>query len=340
MQLNFSIKDVAKTAGVSVATVSRVLNNSDKVTGETREKVLRAIKTLGYVPNYSAKSLRTNLSTGIGLVISHDVDYFITFPYFSEFVRGMGQTLSGTDYHLVMVMSTDSRDDISSHLRAFERKVVGGVVLFDVMDNDKRIPILKKYRVPFVVVGRPNLDEDYIYVDSDNVKGGMIATEHLFKIGCKRVLFINGPRGHSASRYRLDGYLKAHKKFGIQIDKKLIIYVKSDSDMKNGYEIVKSSLNRIKFDGIFVSGDFMATGAMKALKDSGIRVGKDIPVVGFDDVPIASMVTPTLTTVKQPIKDIGKAAASTLVDVMDGKNAISKVFDVSLVIRQSTSKEG
>ncbi len=332
-----SIKDVAKLSGVSVATVSRVLNNSDKVTEKTREKVLKTIETLGYVPNYSAKSLRTNLSNGIGLVISHDVNYFITFPYFSEFIRGMGQTLSGSDYHLVMVMSTDSRDDISSHLRAFEKKIVGGVVLFDTMDGDKRIAILKKSNIPFIVVGRPNNVENYVYVDSDNEKGGMIATEHLFKRGCKRILFINGPKGHSASRLRLSGYLKAHEIFGIPVDKDLIVYVKSDSDAKNGYEIVKATLEETNFDGIFASGDLMATGAMKALEESGVRIGKDVPIVGFDDVPIASMISPSLTTIRQPIKDMGATVAKMLVDKMNGKSVRSKIFDVSLVIRKSTS---
>ncbi len=332
-----SIKDVAKLSGVSVATVSRVLNNSDKVTGKTREKVLKTIENLRYVPNYSAKSLRTNISKGIGLVISHDVNYFITFPYFSEFISGMGQTLAGGDYHLVMVMSTDSRNDIGSHLRAFEKKIVGGVVLFDTMDGDKRIAILKKSNIPFIVVGRPNNVENYVYVDSDNEKGGMIATEHLFKRGCKRILFINGPKGHSASRLRLSGYLKAHEMFGIPVDKDLIVYVKSDSDAKNGYEVVKATLEETNFDGIFASGDLMATGAMKALEESGVRIGKDMPIIGFDDVPIASMISPSLTTIRQPIKDMGATVAKMLVDKMNGKSVKSKIFDVSLVIRKSTS---
>jgi len=221
-----------------------------------------------------------------------------------------------------------------------KRNVVDGVVLFDVIDGDDRISLLEEREIPFVVVGRPGgVNEDYTFVDSDNVKGGKIATQHLFDVGCKRVLFINGPKGHAASRYRLNGYLEAHRNFSFPIEEDLIFHVEKDSDMKSGYDITKKALEHLEFDGIFVSGDLMATGAMRAVEDFGLTVGKDVPIVGFDDVPLASLVSPALTTVKQPIKEIGEEAAKILVDKISGKNVKSKIFDVSLIVRKSTCRE-
>ncbi len=332
------IKDVAKVANVSVATVSRVINAFGNVKPETEKKVLQAIRELNYFPNHSAKSLRTNSSEGIGIVISHDLDYFISFPYFIEFIHGMSVVLSDLDYHLVV--STAKKNGINPYLEVAKKGIVDGMIIFDVKDNDERILALKKYGIPFVVIGRPENVGDYIFVDTDNEKGGMLATQHLFDVGCRKILFINGPKGHAATRFRLNGYIKAHTNMNIPYDESFVKYVEKNSDRENGYKITKEFLKSMKFDGIFVSGDLMATGAMAAIEESGLKVGKDIPVVGFDDVPLASMVNPPLTTVRQPIHDVGKAAASILINMLNGKKVESQILDVSLVKRASTCRGG
>jgi len=332
--LAIKIKDVAKTANVSVATVSRVINAFGNVKPETEKKVLEAIKELNYFPNHSAKSLRTNSSEGIGIVISHDLDYFISFPYFVEFIHGMSIVLSDLNYHLVI--STAKKNGANPYLEVAKKGIVDGMIIFDVKDGDERIFSLKKCGIPFVVIGRPKDVGDYIFVDTDNESGGMLATQHLFDVGCKKILFINGPKGHAATRFRLNGYIKAHKNMGICYDEKLVRYVEKNSDRENGYAITKEALMSTYFDGIFVSGDLMATGAMTALEESGLKVGKDIPIVGFDDVPLASMVNPPLTTVKQPIHDVGKTSANILINMLNGKKVESQILGVSLVKRAST----
>ncbi len=332
-----TIKDVARAANVSVATVSRVINHLGNVDPETEKRVIETIERLNYFPNHSAKSLRTNSSNGIGIVISHDLDYFISFPYFVEFIHGMSAALSDLDYHLVI--STEKKGKTDSYLEIAAKGLADGLILFDVMDGDERIFALKKFGIPFVVIGRPNNVGTYEYVDTDNEKGGFIATEHLFEVGCKRILFINGPKGHAATRYRLSGYIRAHKEKGIEYDERLVRYVEKNSDRENGYILTQEALKDLSFDGIFVSGDFMATGAMAAIEEAGLRVGKDIPIVGFDDVPLSAMVNPSLTTVRQPINEVGKHAAMILIDMLNGKHVESKVLDVFLVRRNSTIRE-
>lgn len=331
-----TIKDVARAANVSVATVSRVINRLGNVDPKTERRVMEAIKNLNYFPNHSAKSLRTNSSNGIGIVISHDLDYFISFPYFIEFIHGMSSILSDLDYHLVI--STEKKGK-SSYLEIAAKGLVDGLILFDVMDGDERIPALNKFGIPFVVIGRPNNVGSYRYVDTDNERGGFMATDHLFEVGCRRILFINGPKGHAATRYRLEGYIRAHKERNIEYDETLVRYVEKNSDRENGYILTKAALKDTAFDGIFVSGDFMATGAMIAIEEAGLRVGKDIPLVGFDDVPLSSMVDPPLTTVRQPINEVGKTAAGILIDMLNGKQVESKVLDVLLIKRRSTIRE-
>lgn len=328
------ITDVAKAANVSVATVSRVINAFGNVKPETEKRVIETIKNLNYFPNYSAKSLRTSSNNGIGIVISHDLDYFISFPYFIEFIHGMSMVLSDLDYHLVI--STAKENGTNAYLEIAKKGIVDGMILFDVKDGDDRIKLLKKCEIPFVVVGRPKNVGDYIFVDTDNENGGMIATEHLFDVGCKKILFLNGPKGHAATRYRLGGYIKAYQNMDIPYDDKLVKYVEKNSDRENGYVMTKQALISTSFDGIFVSGDLMATGAMTAVEESGLKVGRDIPIVGFDDVPLASMVNPSLTTVRQPIHAVGKTAAGMLIDMLNGKKVKSKILDVSLVKRRST----
>ncbi len=332
-----TIKDVARAANVSVATVSRVINRLGNVNPETEKRVIETIERLNYFPNHSAKSLRTNSSNGIGIIISHDLDYFISFPYFVEFIHGMSYVLSDLDYHLVI--STEKKGNATSYLEIAAKGLVDGLILFDVMDGDERILALKKFGIPFVVIGRPNNVGIYAYVDTDNEKGGFIATDHLFEVGCKRILFINGPKGHAATRYRLAGYIRAHKEKHVEYDERLVKYVEKNSDRENGYLLTKEALKSISFDGIFVSGDFMATGVIAAVEEAGLKVGKDIPIVGFDDVPLSSMVNPSLTTVRQPINEVGKNAATILIDMLNGKPVESKVLDVFLVRRNSTVRE-
>jgi len=328
------IKDVAIRAGVSVATVSRVLNNADSVKPETRERVKTAIKEMGYFPNYSARSLRVEKTFGIGLVIPHDVYYTFTFPYFTEFVHGISTCASAEGYHLVLTMSNGN--DVEHHADLIKKKIVDGVILFDVLDGDERIKVLKRFGLPFIVVGRPKDVGEYLYVDTDNSYGSYEATKYLLDIGYKRILFLNGPKGQAVSRFRLDGYKLAHIRAGIEIDNALIL--EGDFTQKSGERLTKYALGSLDFDAIFATSDLTAIGAMNVLKREDIEIGRDISVIGFDDIAAASMVTPKLTTVHQPILDLGRTAASMLIKCLNHEKVKSKLFDVKLIVRDSTKR--
>ncbi|ACR79898.1 MULTISPECIES: LacI family DNA-binding transcriptional regulator [Kosmotoga] len=326
MRLN--IAEVAKRAGVSTATVSRVLNNSPLVSRRTREKVLEVIKELGYVPNHVARSLRSKKTGLVATIIPYSADYVFNFPYFSIFIREVTKRLAEDGYHLLLTTEEPDDDPVRIYRTFLDRKIVDGFIILDLKENDERVKFLKDRMAKFVVVGRAKDCDDLPSVDTDNMSGAYKATSYLLDRGCRRVLFINGPKEHSVSIWRKEGYKAAYKKKGLKIEKSLIL--NGDFMETSGYELVKNFRGR--FDAIFAASDLMAIGALKALKE----MNRIVPVMGFDDIPQASMVTPTLSTIRQPIDRVGYEVADSIVSYLEKGEKISKVLDVELIIREST----
>ncbi len=320
------IRDIARMAGVSPATVSRVLNHPDIVKEDTRKRVLEVIERLGYEPNGMARALRMRRSGNVGMIVPVESGSIFESPYFGLFLKGASEVIESRDYHLIL--STAHQRDTEIYRSFMKKKIVDGFIVVDVLDEDPRIDLLRSEEFPFVVVGRPKHFEDLVYVDSDNFSGAYTATEYLIKTRHERIALVNGPKEHSVSRWRLEGYEKAL--LDNRIDFSMVL--NGTFTEESGYELTKKALEE-KVDAILYSGDVMAFGGMEYLKDAGLRVGKDVSIIGFDDVPSARLLD--LSSVRQPIVEVGREAFRMLLEMIDGRKVESKLFETELVLRGS-----
>lgn len=328
--MNLNISKVAKKCGVSTATVSRVINNPSKVNEKTRKKVERVINELGYVPNQQARSLRNQKTRMIGVIIPHKTDYLFEYPYFSIFLKECSKRLRQDNYHLILTTDENESNSTETYQMFLNKRIVDGFIVMDVIEDDRRVEFLKQKKAKFVVIGRITNSNNIVYIDTNNEHGAYIATKHLLKISGPNILFINGPKEHSVSKWRFKGYKKALNDLGLDVNKNLVTI--GDFKEETGERITKEKVSNIDIDGIFATSDLMAVGAMKALKQ--MKVNK--PVIGFDDIPLASSFQPSLTTIRQPIEKVGYQAAEKIVKLIDTGSAESAVLDVELLVRDST----
>jgi len=323
--MNINISKIAKMAKVSTATVSRVINNPEKVSAKTRERVESVISKLGYVPNQQARSLRSQQTKMIAIIVPHSADYLFTYPYFSIFLRETSLELSHLGYHLILTTDEPHNSVIDTYRVFTDKRLVDGFVVLDLKNEDERVDFLKLRNIPFVAVGRNERDKDISFVDTDNEGGAYIAGKYLARKGCSQVLFINGPADQSVSLWRERGFQKAAQEMNFTFHVR-----NGDFVEKSGFEITKKHLGQ--FDGIFAASDLMAIGALKALREEGVS----LPVVGFDDIPISSDVSPSLTTVHQPIDEVGRRAAINLVRLISEDHTETTILPVELIVRESS----
>jgi len=326
--VKLNISTVAKKAGVSTATVSRVLNGSPSVSKKTREKVMKVIEKLEYVPNHVARSLRSKKTGLIGTIIPHSTDYVFNFPYFSIFLREATKRLSGDGYQLLLTIEEPDENPVEIYRTFLDRKIVDAFIILDLKEKDERVEFLKTRDAKFVVVGRAVNGEEIPFIDTDNMGGAFKAVSYLLKKKCRKILFLNGPANQSVSIWRARGYLDAHLKYGLEVDDSFILNGSFTED--SGYKMTKSFEG--EFDAVFAASDLMAMGALKALKE----MEKDVPVIGFDDIPQAAMTSPTLTTVRQPIEKVGYTVADSIIACLESEEFPRKVLDVELIIRESS----
>ncbi|RUM01249.1 LacI family DNA-binding transcriptional regulator [Rhizobium chutanense] len=306
------IRDVAKLAGVSTGTVSRVLNDHPSVTRELRARVGEIIKDLGYTPDPSARSMRSKVSRLIGIVIPD-----LTNPFFAELVQSAEQAAASHGYNIIVMTSFDHAAKEADRISQLTSRKVDGIML--VPSNDFHKIKLPK-GVPIVVVDR--LMPGYSGIAADHRNGVRLGVEHLLKLGHRRIGFISGP-GHSVpANDRLRGYLDAIEQAGEQADGGTKIagpplIAEAAFDYESGRSAGNYLLARARNErptAIFASSDQQAIGCMRAAHDLGIPVPAALSIVGFDGIPLASMTTPRLTTVKQPIQDMAAAAVAVLLN--------------------------
>ncbi|MCR4392595.1 MAG: LacI family transcriptional regulator [Candidatus Acetothermia bacterium] len=334
MQKKLTIKEIADLAGVSKATVSRVLNAKPGVSPTTRRKVEEVIKAHSYAPNLVARGLSLRRTGIIGLVVAHTARRLSSHLFFLEFLRGISRVLEGEGFRLILA-TADSEEDYESSCRNMAHEgLTEGVVVLGVRKNDKRLRHFLQNGVPLVTVGNPLGYPGVSFVDADNYGGARMATEYLIGLGHERILFINGPKAHTGSLAREHGYKAALVAHGTK--EHHIVY--GDFSFESGYRAIKESLNRgYQPSGVFAASDLAAMGAIIALKEAGIRAGKDASVIGFDDIPYASFFDPPLTTVRQPISEMGEEAGRLILQVLRGVAApLGKIFPTTLVVREST----
>jgi len=308
-----TIRDVATRAGVSHQTVSRVINLNPSVADHTRERVLAAIRELGYVPSPMARGLISNRTHSLGVVADDISDGF-----FARMVAGAEAEARRRGYYL-MIGSVEPDDDERGYLRLMVERRVEGLILARPsvpLAPDDLLPA-REAGVPLVGVGASVLP-GFPVVDVDNHQGGYDATRHLLERGHDRIATIVGPREWPSAAARLEGYRRALREAGIAEDATLIEYV-SDWGLGSGQAAAARLLERnVSFTAIFAQSDLIALGAIRQLRDARLRVPDDVSIVGYDDLPVADFVEPGLTTVHQPMQEVGALAASLLLDQLMG----------------------
>ncbi|SHH48048.1 LacI family DNA-binding transcriptional regulator [Thermosipho atlanticus] len=317
------IKDIAKIAGVSVATVSRVINNSPKVRPETREKILKIIEEYKYEPDHFAKSLRKRQSNIIGILLLRN-SLSTEDSYTNPFLSGALEYLFHHDLKLVLD-SCDTRNNLLHYKKLIKSKLVSGFIITDLREDDERIEYLNSINFPYVVIGR-NKKNNFIYIDPDNEQGGYLGVEHLVEIGCKKILYISGSKGPVVTEQRLTGVLKAKEKFNVEITIKY-----GDFSKESGYMIAKKAKLE-KYDGIFCASDLMAYGVFNYMKEKNIEK----PLIGFDDLPSSKILG--ITSINQKIFDVGFNAAKMLHKIINKEKVKSMLLPVEISARESTLK--
>jgi DNA-binding LacI/PurR family transcriptional regulator len=325
-----TLDEVAALAGVGRGTVSRVVNGSPQVSPEARAAVQQAIKELGYVPNRAARALVTQRTDSVALVVSESQERVFDQPYFAGVVRGISSALADTPLQLWLAMAQNAAElqRIEHHLTS---QHVDGVLLVSLHESDKLPQLLRERGLPTVLGGRPvGAGEGISYVDIDNVNGARQAVSHLLDAGRRRVATIAGLQDMGVGVDRLAGYKQA-----IGTAQPLIGY--GDWGEKSGVAAMKSLLDSAPdIDAVFVASDLMAAGALRALRELGKKVPDDIAVVGFEDSPIASQTEPPLTTVYQPMEEMGRQMVALLLARMRGDDEPGHVLlDTHLVKRAS-----
>jgi LacI family transcriptional regulator len=326
-----NILDVALKAHVSIATVSRVVNNSDhKVNPTTREKVLEAIRELDYRPNALAKGLLMKKTMTIGIIIPD-----ISNPYYAEIVRGI-QDMADQAGYAVMLHNTDGKKErIIRYIYLLREKSVDGVIFSGgIINGYETLSILRELKERVVVVGRHEVDFPAVRID--NMGGATQAVQHLVDLGHRRIGCIGGPLASTTALDRLTGYRNALAQNGLAFEERLV--KRGAWDPESGYQLAKQLLkSRKKPTAVFSINDQMAFGVIRAAKELGLKVPPDLAVVGFDNIPSGSYIDPPLTTVGIPMYDIGTAAMQMLIDLLSGEEFDKlRLFNTKLLIREST----
>lgn len=329
-----TLEHVASAARVSRATASRVVNGDRRVGQEARTAVETAIRSLGYVPNRAARSLVTRRSDSVAVVIPEPTTQLFGDPFFPRVLRGISDGLSDAGLQLVLLMP-QSPTDAERVARYLEAGHTDGVMLISLHGTDPLPERLRRQGVPLVVGGRPPA-EGSPYVDVDNRGGAARAVDHLVQIGRRRIATIAGPLDMAAGSDRLAGYRMRIAAAGLPADDALVEF--GDFSRDGGRAAMERLLARTTLDAVFVASDLMAVGAVAALRSAGRRIPDDVAVVAFDDSQLAVTTEPNLSSVQQPIEEMGREMARLLLDEIraPGGPARQVVLGTKLVVRGST----
>ncbi|MBB3129987.1 LacI family transcriptional regulator/LacI family purine nucleotide synthesis repressor [Paenibacillus rhizosphaerae] len=326
--MKVSIFDVAKKSGLSVVTVSRVLNGAETVREKNRQKVLDAIKELGYHPNAAARSLARGKTGIIGLIVTTLQDSF-----FDAVVKELNEVFALHGYYLAISVSTGIGSDGSHYLIQEDR--VDGLILLSPMEEDNYIVELKKRGIPYVLIDNQKPENDNFSVTIDNFKGGYAAASHLLDTGYTSIAHLCGQEMFRSTRERRDGFMQALSERGLTPFE----IVNGGFEIRFGYKTAVRWLKEGRLpQAVFAGDDNIALGVVNALTEAGVQVPGQVAVVGYDDQTISSQLHPYLTTVRQPADRIGIAAADMLLKRIDGtmKRGANLKIDPELIVRESS----
>lgn len=329
-----SIKDVAKEAGVSIATVSRVLNDVDVVNEETKKKVIEAINKLGYRPNIVARSLKTQKTKTIGIIIPD-----ISSQFYPEIVRGAEDVANIYDYNIMLCNTDLDPEKEMEYLRVLKEKMVDGVLYMSTSLEPSIVDLINKLQLPMVLVETTSKDGEIPSVTIDNEKAAFDGVNYLIKKGNKKVGYIGTHEDAvNASALRYQGYKRALEENDLELDDKLSYF--GGLKAPDGYEGIFNILEQGKIDSVFCASDEIAMGAINALRDKGLRVPEDIDVIGFDNIYSASIFYPKITTISQPMYDMGSVGMRMLIKIINKQEVEDKnyILKHELIERDSCKK--
>jgi LacI family transcriptional regulator len=333
--MSLTLEEVGRLAGVSRSTVSRVVNSHPSVRDDVRERVWQVIRETGYQPHAVARSLVTHRTQIIGAIIPEAVTRLFVDPFFSLLLRGITETCNGHGYHLMLSLFNGPVREEEIYRRLVRSGHLDGVIVASAHMDDPLFPRLLHDGVSFVLAGR-HPDERVNYVDVDNVGGARMAVEHLIRLGHTRIATITGPLSMASGEDRLVGYREALEAHHLPVDEKLI--VGGDYTEPSG-SVAAQRLLPASPTAIFAASDMMAIGALKVLREAGLRVPDDVALIGFDDLRIATAVEPALTTVRQPIERLGSMAVDLLLSLIanssNGQSSQRMILPTQLVVRAS-----
>ncbi|MTI67348.1 MAG: LacI family transcriptional regulator [Firmicutes bacterium] len=333
--MKITIKDIASLSGVSTTTVSKILNNKDKdISKETRKKVLKIIKEKNYVPSTVARSMVTRKTKTIGLVIPD-----ITNPFFPELARGAEDKANEAGYNIMFCNTDDDLDKEEKYINMLVEKMADGIIF---TQSDKRTEGFKNTSlnsIPIILIDR---DMDYEGIKGkvlvNNFDGSYKGVSYLLKKDYKKIAFISGPLTLNTGLERLKGYKKALKDFSVEYDDNLVII--GEYKREWGFEAIDILMNKnLDFDAVFCGNDLIAISVIKKLKELGKSIPEDVAVLGFDDIYMADLIEPELTTIRQPNYKMGYKAAELLINVLENPNKKMNekiILDTELIIRKST----
>ena len=330
-----SIREVAKRAGVSLGTVSNVLNRPEIVAEETRRRVQSAIDEIGFVRNGSARQLRAGTSKYIGLVMLD-----VANPFFTEVARGVEDAAIEAGYVVILCNSDDSVEKESHYLQVLEEQRARGVLITPVQSDASYLQRFRKRGIAVVLLDRPSKIKDLCSVAVDDVKGGELATSHLLDQGHERIGFVHGPLSIRQCADRRRGVLRAVRAASLEPDQVLVDITTAAQNAREGEESIVRLLHaRIKPTAVFCANDLLALGLMRGLMKHGLSIPKDIALVGYDDVEFASVLSTPLTSIRQPKYALGRTAAEMLIDEANHPTSHQHqhvVYQPELIVRESS----
>lgn len=333
---NISIKEIAKLANVSVATVSRVINNNGRFSEETRKKVQKIIDDYGYTTNMAAKSLRMSKSKTIGIIVPN-----ISNEWFSKLVLEIEKYFFQKNYSVFICNTSQNEDKEIAYFKSLDSKLVDGIMC---ISGREEIPVNVMTRnIPIVCIDRkPKNHSNVYYVESNHYSGGYLATEELIKKGCRRIVIITRNKSLSVNNQRLEGYKQALRDYGLHEYPELQIFLddKLSNNLAAREAVNKLIRSNIPFDGIFATNDWRAYGALVGVLENNLKVPEDVKIIGFDDIPISSSCKPELSTIKQDVKGLSQKASSLLLSLMNDQEVDTQerrlILPVQLIQREST----
>ncbi len=328
-----TIRDVAKKAGVSIATVSRVINNKGKIKKETEELVQAAIKELAYTPNRVAQGLSNRRSYTVAFILPS-----INNPFFPEMARAVEDVAQANGYQVFLCNTDDKREKLLGYLDNLGTQYVDGIILNSHITKHEDLERLQKNNVSVVMMDRVLENSGTTSIMVKNREGGRMATQHLVDVGCEYIAHIGGIEDEYNSTQRMWGYrdVVGHKSW---FDSSWI--GRGDFSVRSGYQIAKELFTRHpQMDGIFAGNDLLAIGALKAAHEWGKQTPNELAIVGFDGIDMSGLTVPPITTIQQPIYRIGELAMTELLHRIENNVKTTKHYelDVELVIRESSMK--